>query len=350
MSKPIKKLFDMEIDEVSLVDRPANQYGLIAFSKSLAALEDAQLIEEDSMAEEAIFSEDGASVDVDDLTHGDVVFDAEGNEYVFVEDEDSELEDSEDDDEDEDFDDEDDFDEDEDDLEKSFTNAVKLGFRAGKVGKPASALPNLARDAGMGFGTANKAGLGYRWAKQNKKAVALGTAGIGAAGAGGYAMSKSLGDAVLEELSKAVTDSEREEIIAKAMNEVEIAKAAAEEAWAYAAEERDYRIEQEFISKAAEYNLPVSPEVFGPILKSLAETLSDEELEILDEIFTAVGDALYNEVGYVGDTSNSSVLDAVDGLASELVGKSDYSYEQATVAMFEANPEAYDAYISENGR
>jgi len=31
-------------------------------------------------------------------------------------------------------------------------------------------------------------------------------------------------------------------------------------------------------------------------------------------------------------------------------GKSTLSYEQATVAMFEANPQAYDAYISEMGR
>lgn len=163
-------------------------------------------------------------------------------------------------------------------------------------------------------------------------------------------MSKSLGDSVLEELSKAVTDSDREEIIAKAMDEVEIAKAAAAEAWAYAEQERDIRVEQEFISKAAEYNLPVAPEVFGPILKSLAETLSDEELDILDEIFTAVGDILYDELGYVGESDNVSVYDTVDGMASELIGKSDMSYEQAVSAMFEANPAAYDAYLSENGR
>ena len=30
----VRKLTDIEIDEVSVVDRPANQHGLIAFSKS----------------------------------------------------------------------------------------------------------------------------------------------------------------------------------------------------------------------------------------------------------------------------------------------------------------------------
>ena len=110
----------MEIDEVSLVDRPANQYGLIAFSKS-QALAEGLSIEEDSMPEDAIFSEDGEAVEVDALTHGDVVFDTDGNEYVFVEDEDSELDD---DDEDEDFDDEEDedFDFHEDILEPAFAD------------------------------------------------------------------------------------------------------------------------------------------------------------------------------------------------------------------------------------
>ena len=307
MSRNVKKLFDIEIDEVSVVDRPANQHGLITFSKSAGAGEGLMIHKEDSMPENEIFDADGTPVEVDELEHGDVVYDADGAEYVFVEDE-------------------------EDDVEKGWAE-----FKAG-----AKAFGAKAKESGK---------VGWDYTKQNKKALGIG-AGVGAglgAGAGfaGGRMSKSLGDIVLDELSKAASDSDREAIIAKALDEVEIAKAAAAEAWAYAEQERDIRVTEEFISKAAEYNLPVAPEVFGPILKSLTETLDDEQLDILDEIFTAVGDALYNEVGYVGETSNASVLDTVSGLAAEMVGKSNLSYEQSVTAMFEANPSAYDAYLSE---
>jgi hypothetical protein len=190
------------------------------------------------------------------------------------------------------------------------------------------------------------------YAKKNPGKTLAGTAAV--SGGAGYAFGKaemsnhmSLGDSVLEELSKAVTERDREFIIAKAMDEVEIAKAQAAEAYEYAAALEDARVEEAFISKAAEYNLPVAPEVFGPILKSIAEALTEDELELLDELFSAIGDSLYDEIGYVGESSNTSVLDTVNGLASEFVGKSDVSYEQAVSAMFEANPSAYDAYLTE---
>lgn len=328
MNRNIKTLFDIEIDEVSAVDRPANQHGLIAFAKSEEGI--------DEVAEELepeLYAEDGSLVPVEALEHGDTVFDEEGNEFVYLED------------------DEDD-ESDEDDVEKAFNPAnvvspdkLRTLFRYGQ--KQAMA----GKKAGGVLGGAQQAlGGAAKFTARNPGLVAGGTAGL----AGGYMAGQvrkqdnmSLGDSVLEELSKAVTERDREEIIAKAMDEVEIAKAHAAEAYEYAAAIEDARIEDAFISKAAEYNLPVAPEVFGPILKSIAEALTDEELELIDELFSAVGDALYNEIGYVGDTDNASVLDAVDGLASEFVGKSDVSYEQAYTAMFESNPSAYDAYLAE---
>jgi hypothetical protein len=326
----IKKLFDLEIDEVSVVDRPANQHGLIAFAKN-----DEGLNEEGQVPE--VFDENGDSVDVDVLEHGDVVYDTEGNEFVFVEDGD-------------------------DDVEKAARDEV---IRRGKNQVFYRGQDAMARAKGAGARarryieeTGERSGTAIRRGKNmayygpqtpTGRKVVAGTAAVGIGGAGfaGGRMSKSLGDSVLEDLSKAVTDYDREMVIAKAMDEVEIAKAQAAEAFEYAAAMEDARLEDAFISKAAEYNLPVAPEVFGPILKSIAETLSDDELDLLDELFSAIGDSLYNEIGYVGDTSNSSVLDAVGGLASEFVGKSDVSYEQAYTAMFEANPSAYDAYLAE---
>jgi hypothetical protein len=326
MNRNIKKLFDIEIDEVSVVDRPANQHGLIAFAKN-----DTGLNEEESMADEAVevYDADGVAVDTDVLENGDVVFDNEGNEYVFVED----------DEDDEDF--EDDAEDEDDDVEKMMSPFARTAFKA-----------KFAAQNQMGMLKQSKAG---EWAKKNPgKALAGAGAGIGAggymAGSVGKQDEMSLGDSILEELSKAVTEYDREAIIAKAMDEVEIAKAQAVEALEYAAAIEDARVTDAFISKAAEYNLPVSAEVFGPILKSIAETLTEEELDLLDELFSSIGDSLYNEIGYVGESSNNSVLDTVNGLASEFVGKSDATYEQAFTAMFEANPSAYDAYLAENGR
>lgn len=254
---------DLDIDEVSLVDRGANQHSLVAFSKSLTEADSS----EESMSDTiAVFSETGEPVDVDSLNDGDVVFDADGNALEFQ------------------------IDLDEDDEAYYEADAELVG------------------------------------------------------------VGKSLSDSILEEFSKAVTEKDRETVIAKAMSEVSKAQAIAEQAMAYAEAEHDARMTDAFISKAAEYNLPVSPDVFGPILKSLAEALDEDELEVLDSIFNSVGDALYNEIGYVGESSNSSVLDQVNALASEFVGKSDSSHAQALTAMFEANPSAYDAYISETGR
>lgn len=318
MNRKANKLFDIEIDEVSVVDRPANQHGLIAFAKNDEGTE----IAEETMPE--LFDEAGDVVPVDVLENGDVVYDAEGNEFVFVEDEES----------------------DDDEVEKGIMNSIGMrGAKAIREGR--------AQGGTMGAMKEN-VGQAALFGARNKKATAMGAGALGAAGATGYAFGKaeksnhmSLGDSVLEELSKAVTERDREAIIAKAMDEVEIAKAQAAEAYEYALELEDARITDAFISKAAEYNLPVAPEVFGPILKSIAEALTEDELELLDELFSAIGESLYDELGYAGDTSNSSVVDAVSGMASEFVGKSDVSYEQAFTAMFEANPEAYDAYLTE---
>lgn len=323
MNRNVKKLFDIEIDEVSVVDRPANQHGDIVIAKN-----DTDVVEETALE---VFDETGTAVDVDILEHGDVVFDSEGNEFVFVEDEDGEEV------------------ADDADVEKGVMNSMgRWGASQIRAGRAATGAMGNAQE---------KVGQAALFGARNKKKLAMGGAAVGAVGGTGYMAGKvgkqdkmSLGDSILEELSKAVTESDREAIIAKAMDEVEIAKAQAAEALEYAATVEDARITDAFISKAAEYNLPVAPEVFGPILKSIAESLTEEELNLLDELFSSIGDSLYNEIGYVGESSNSSVLDAVNGLASEFVGKSDATYEQAFTAMFEANPQAYDAYIAENGR
>lgn len=317
----VRKLTDIEIDEVSVVDRPANQHGLIAFSKALGA---GSTPEEGTMPPDAdvIYDVDGDEVDPGLLEHGDVVYDGEGNEYVFVEEDAEEPE----------------------PVGKAVNpfKAVRAGYR-----NPNSVAPAIA---------GNKTMMAGQHIGRHKKAYGAGAAltGAGALGGTAYGLSKgdtkTAGDTVLESLSKAVTDADRDEIIAKALNDVEVYKAQADQMAEALAYEQDVRLTEAYISKAAEYNLPVSPQVLGPILKSIADALTDEELDVLDALFEAIGDALYEEVGYVGDTDNTSVVDMVNGYADELVGKSDMTHAEAAVAMYSAHPEAYEAYLAENGR
>ena len=361
MKKPVSKLVDLEIDEVSVVDRGANQHSLIAFSKSLAAgAHDA----EDGMSATFI-DENGVEVDETELQVGDVIIDEDGNEFEIVPP--GAL---------------DDFEEvDGEDVGKAFS--VNSAGEATKLGRMAVAR-NAARRgvyegreyglrrvddaigaydkgrAAMGDAGRKATVMGRRRGRQARAfmqtpagiAAAAGAGGLGIAGAG-YAYhrtKKSLGDDILDEFSKALTDRDREVVIAKMASEIEKAHAAADEAMSWAAEERDARLTEAFISKAAEYNLPVKAEVLGPILKRMAEGLPEQDMRVMDAMFNAIGDAYYDEIGYVGESSNSSVLDQVNAYASDLVTKADVSHAQAFTAVLENNPSAYDAYIAEMGR
>lgn len=373
-------LADLEIDEVSTVDRPANQHGLITFSKNSGRGEGQpqEVHMPPTMEDEAVevYGADGSPLDTDTLEHGDVVYDDEGNEFVFVE------EDPVGDDGGTAYD----YDE-SGEIGKGWTDGLRAfanGRRSAGVQSAESLFTNpgaavrevgpQARQSVRERARAGRATAGDRAARakdelsRRKRTAqvragaafrnanpAYYTAGVGggglALGAGGtYGVTrKSLGDDVLVALSKAVTEDDRSEIIAKAMDEVEFSKALAQQAMEELAEERDARAEMTFISKAEEYNLPVAPDVFGPVLKRLVENMDEDDLEVLDTVFKAAGDLLYSELGYVGGGANSSVLDAVTGLADEMVHKAggQFSAAEATVAMFDANPAAYDAYLQE---
>lgn len=341
MSPTKRRLFDLEIDEISVVERPANQHGLIAFAKSAAGVNQ----QEDQMP---FFDSDGDEVDVSVLEHGDVVFNEAGEQYVY----DATAEDG-----------------DDDDVVYVDESGQEYYIEAEEpehVGKASfGGLRNAAGAARAGFRNPTLAdpfaGGAARFGQhvgRNKKAYGWGTAGVlGGTAAGGtaYGLTRkaapsSFGDQVLQELSKAVNDDDRNKIIAKAMNEVEIMKSENAQLRSALEAEQELRIEEAYISKAAEYNLPVSPEVLGPILKSMAEVLTPEQIDVVDSLFNSVGDYLYDEVGYVGDTDNDSVLNRVDSLAGELVTKSDMTSAEAMTALFANNPAAYDAYLAENGR
>jgi hypothetical protein len=366
MSKQKHRLFGLEIDEVSAVDRPANQLGLISIAKALGDPE------EGAMSEAAV---EDVLTDAP-FTHGQELVDDEGNEFIYVElDENDEplplegvdlsgvtVE-------------ADDVVEPADDQEpaevgkavdlsrlrelgSTMNTGRKMGAGGIKGRRTRTVLSHSGDKAGVAAHDAGvRVGEGQRWMRKNPgKTAAVGATAAGLAGGGAYMEAKkSLGTTVLEALSKAVTDDDRDQVIAKALDEVEITKAENAELREMLEGERDIRITEAFVAKAAEYSLPakVTPEVFGPILKGIAEVLTDDELDVLDEVLSSRGVDIYDELGFTGGASNSSVLDEVSGLTAELVGKSagTITPEMASTAIFETNPAAYDEYLAEqNGR
>lgn len=74
--KGVKRLYELDIDEISLVDRPANQHGAVVIAKRAA--------EDERMA--GMYDEEGYELDPDLLEPGDVAYDENGVEFVMVDD------------------------------------------------------------------------------------------------------------------------------------------------------------------------------------------------------------------------------------------------------------------------
>ena len=246
MSRATKVLTDMEIDEISLVDRPANSHARVVIAK--------RDTEEDTVPE-GIYDEDGDQVDPELLEAGEVVFDGDGEAFVVVEDE-QELE---------------------------------------TVGK-------------------------------------------------NYEV--SFADELREELSKSLTNIERDDVIAKAMGQVDEMSYAMEQAEEIAKSERDLRLTREYEDVAKSYNLPVYAEDLAPVLLAIAEEMPYEYGEVIHKALSAVGEILFEEQGVIGYGTNNDVLDTVDAYIDENIAKADVSKSEAVEAVFDANPDAYDEYMS----
>ena len=79
MPKPTRNLTNMEIDEISLVDKGANQHAMVTIAK--------RATEEDEMPDIELFNENGDVLDLDSLEDGAIVYDEDGNAYEFTLDE-----------------------------------------------------------------------------------------------------------------------------------------------------------------------------------------------------------------------------------------------------------------------
>ena len=275
MPRKVRRLHDMEIDEVSFVDRPANQHASITFTKRA---------DEQESAMPDIYDEEGNALDEGQLESGSVVYDDEGNEFVYLDEEDAEA----------------------------FADEQGLD------------IDDLLGDEEF---EPEYAAVGKSWSP-----------------------GRSLGDQVYEDLSKALDTDERDQVLAKALDAVEYASDQAQEANERAALLEQLLAETQAIHKAEEqFSLPVDSEVIGPVLLRAQQTMSKRDYAVLERTLQAAGDAasLYDEIGFGGGAENS-VQDQVEAAALELIGKNDdVSPEEAIVALYEANPAAYDEYLAE---
>lgn len=321
------KLVDMELDEISLVRKGANQHSVITIAKSLQG-------EEEEMEDE-LFFEDGTPVNVDDLAEGDIVFDSEGGAYEITADDEG-----------------DDYDEDEGEgeVEKSAAGTVihSLGSRP-VFGRNFS---TGAKNAYQGF----KEGAGKYGRKAATKAknrvknnpVGYGIgAGVGAAGVGGgvYAANRNkngVSKSLREEFSKALTDGDRDEVISKAFSEIEALQAQAYEAQEIAKSEQELRVFNEYVSIAKSYDLPFSDEEVAKTMMEAEMTLSEEAVAIIAKSFELASSMISDELGFEG-IGTDRVAEINNDL--EVIGKSGNIND--FVGYLEQNPDAYDAYLSE---
>lgn len=253
MPRKVKELSNIEIDEISLVDRPANQHARVEITKRAS--------EEDNVPE--IYDENGELLDAEDLNEGDTVFDEDGNAFEVV------------------LDDEDESD----------------------------------------------------FAMEDEPVL----------------VGKSFADDIREELSKAFTDIERDEVISKALGTVDALSKRLEEAEAIAKSERDLRLLGEYEEVAKSYNVPVDPQELAPVLMRMSDTMSYEDCATIHKALTSAGSAIFDEVGFIGGGDNVDVMSQVSAFLDEGISKSEsgISKADAMADFFSSNPDAYDQYRSE---
>ena len=287
MPKPVKELRDMEIDEISLVDRPAAQHAEVVITK--------RATEEDIVPED-IYDEEGDLVDLDYLETGDVVFDEDGDAFLVVDDE----------------------------MEDEYET----------VGKAAAYPDYPEEEGGEGSPKSKKEMLRQKLLAQKKKQLEE------------EGVKKSFADELREELSKSYSDADRDEVIAKALAEVDELTFYAAEAEEVAKSERDLRLSREYEEVAKSYNLPVDEEELAPVLMAIAEELPYEYGAVIHKALSAAGEIIFDEIGTEGYATNNDVLNAVDYYIDQNISKADISKAEAVEAVFDENPGAYDEYMA----
>jgi hypothetical protein len=265
VARRVNELHDLRIDEVSLVDKGANQHARTVIAKR-----------HDEEEEMKYFDAQGNPVDDASLQPGDTVYDEAGNAFEAVEDDD------------------DDFDGDEEGNPFDRSDERELA----SVGKSASFA------------------------------------------------------SIREELSKAMTDDARDEIIAKAFGQMAEYEEIAKTAQATAEQERQLRLDREYTEVAKNYSVGIEADVLGPVLKRAAESLSRNDCVVLAKALASASTAvdMFQELGSRGAGTNSDVFDQVEALAKSVVEKSadgGLTTEAAITKAFASQTDMYDQYLAE---
>jgi len=372
--KRINKLSDLMIDEVSLVDRGANPHASFVISKRA---EEDQMSDEEQLEEESVgkADPDPSSVSVEGEEEEEEMDEAKksywsrlvsklfnGEESTTSPVGDGNIADM-------------------DDVEKAGFPGMQMPYGQQQMGQPAPGPQNAMPPGVQGFPAPQGQMPGQmqagpplppeviQYIQQLEQALAAASQGTNQP-SGEHQMEdddvnpfgKSAEDldddeiTFLEELSKSLEDEDTREAVNKAMEAVSKANERATEAETIAKAEREHRLNQEYIAKARAYtNLPVDAEEFGPVLKKLDETLSEDEQGIIEKVFNAANERVaaggtFDEIGKRGIDGYEAVS-KLDAEAKALVEKTEgLTMEQARTQILEQDPSLYDEFLQETGR
>lgn len=275
MARKARQINDLRIDEISLVDKGANQHAVVTIAKSASG-------EKESEVE--IYDEDGNLLDAESLNDGDVVYGEDGQAYLFT-------------------------------------------LDAGEEDEPEEDALEDAREPELVGKSVNPF---RREVKKNQTG--------------------SFSENLREELSKALNDRDRDEVISKAFGALEQMEERVSKAQQKADQEREIRLQREYTEIAKSYNLPIDDEELGGVLMRCAEALDPKDCEIIAKCMETAGEAIFEEYGAIGGGDNADVLDMVNSHLDEAVTKSNVSREDLMAEVFATNPDLYDQYNAEHQR
>jgi hypothetical protein len=266
---PAHRVSDMDFDEVSTVDIPANQHGLIVLAKRATT-------EEITVPQDNDFE-----IDLSQYEPGTILEDQDGNQFQVVEG-------------------------DNDDFDITFDGADERELEA--VGKSIF-LDDLAKSGDDTF----------------------------------YALSKAL--------ESAVDDEHERGMIAKAFADQQVelrkAQAVAAQAFELAKAATDREEESRYIAKAAEYNVGIDPNVLGPVLKRMSDSMSAADCLVIKGVLEN-GTDIFAQYGIDGgddiDDPITQLEKHFEAAGHDIVKSEDgrtLSPEQALVKSFDFNPREY---------
>lgn len=227
---------------------------------------------------------------------------------------------------------------------------------------PGAAAPGMpgqpAPDASQGLAPLPQEAVDYiRELEEQIKTLSQQSAGSDHSGENPFGKNEEFEDMpnsmeILEELAKSLESEEQSDLIYKALDLVAEAEERAASAEEIAKAEREFRLNREYVELAKRYqHLPVSAEELGPVLKNLHEALSEEDITVIEKCLGGLDESmssLFTEVGKRGGFETSSVS-RVEAEAQEIMKSADgLSKEAAIEKVLSENPSLYDEYVRES--